>query len=89
VHIQTYKVTQGHVCHIWTLSIVFFYLKQFFLRLDSVYTFRRNLLSWAQSIELVSLSPEIGTNSIDWAQLNRSHLKVESEFSSRNVVCFK
>jgi hypothetical protein len=32
--------------------------------------------------------PEIGTNSIDWAQLSRFHLKMETECSLRDVVCF-
>jgi hypothetical protein len=31
------------------------------------------------------LGPEIGTSSIDWAQLNKFHLKTES--SLRNAVC--
>jgi hypothetical protein len=30
--------------------------------------------------------PEIGTSSIDWAQLSRFHLKTETESSLRNVV---
>jgi hypothetical protein len=33
--------------------------------------------------------PEIGTSSVDWAQLSRFHLKTETESSFRNVVCFK
>jgi hypothetical protein len=32
--------------------------------------------------------PEIGTSSIDWAQLSRCHLKTETESSLRNVVNF-
>jgi hypothetical protein len=30
--------------------------------------------------------PEIWTTSLDWAQLNRFHLKMETESSLRNVV---
>jgi hypothetical protein len=30
---------------------------------------------------------EIGTNSIDWAQLSRFYLKTETESSIRNAVC--
>jgi hypothetical protein len=30
--------------------------------------------------------PEMGTSSIDWAQLSRFHLKTETECSFRNVV---
>jgi hypothetical protein len=33
--------------------------------------------------------PEIGTSSIDWAQLSRFHLKTETESSLRNVVLVK
>jgi hypothetical protein len=33
--------------------------------------------------------PEIGTSSIDWAQLSRFYLKTETECSLRNVVCWK
>jgi hypothetical protein len=51
----------------WTLSTVLFYLKTpfcsylktMFRRLDSVTFFRWNLLSWAQSIELVPISGHI------------------------------
>jgi hypothetical protein len=32
--------------------------------------------------------PEIGTSSIEWAQLSRFNLKAETESSLRNVVCF-
>jgi hypothetical protein len=32
---------------------------------------------------------EIGTNSIDWAQLSRIHLKTKTESYLRKVVCFK
>jgi hypothetical protein len=34
-------------------------------------------------------NPEIRTSSIDWAQLNRFHLKTETESSLRNVVFWK
>jgi hypothetical protein len=33
--------------------------------------------------------PEIGTSSIDKAQLSRFHLKMETESSCRNAVCFQ
>jgi hypothetical protein len=33
--------------------------------------------------------PEIGTSSIDWAQLSRFYLKTETEYSLRNVVLWK
>jgi hypothetical protein len=36
-----------------------------------------------------ALSPEIGTSSIDWAQLSRFYLKTETESSLRNVVFCK
>jgi hypothetical protein len=36
-----------------------------------------------------SPGPEIGTSSIDWAQLSRFYLKTETEFSLRNVVFWK
>jgi hypothetical protein len=32
---------------------------------------------------------EIGTGSIDWAQLSTFHMKTETESALRNVVCFK
>jgi hypothetical protein len=35
------------------------------------------------------LSPEIGTSSIDWGQLTKFHLKMETESSLRNVVFLK
>jgi hypothetical protein len=41
-----------------------------------------NLLSWAQSIELVSVSE-------DRAQVSRFYLKTETESSFRNVVFWK
>jgi hypothetical protein len=31
---------------------------------------------------------EIGSSSIDWAQLNRFYLKTETESSLRDIVCF-
>jgi hypothetical protein len=31
---------------------------------------------------------ESGTMSIDWAQLSRFHLKMETEFSLKNVMCY-
>jgi hypothetical protein len=41
----------------WTSSIVLFIFQNTtFQRLDSVFVFRLNLLSWAQSIELVPIS---------------------------------
>jgi hypothetical protein len=43
-------------------------------RLDFVSVFRQNQLSWAQF-------PEIGTSSIDWAQLSEFYLKTEIESS--------
>jgi hypothetical protein len=50
-----------------------------FRRLVSVSILRLNLLSWHSC-------PELGTSSIDWAQLNRFYLKTEAESSLRNVV---
>jgi hypothetical protein len=52
------------------------------------------LLSWVQSIEQHQHKtgcwcPEIGTSSIDWAQLSRFHLKGETDSSFRKLVCFK
>jgi hypothetical protein len=45
------------ILYFWTLSIVLLYLKHTtFQRLDSVAVFRWNLLSRAQSIELVRIS---------------------------------
>jgi hypothetical protein len=32
------------------------------------------------------LSPEVGTSSINWAQLSRFYLKTETEMSLRNAV---
>jgi hypothetical protein len=34
----------------------------------------------------LSICPEIGTSSIDWAQLSKFYLKTETESSLRNVV---
>jgi hypothetical protein len=50
-----------------------------FLELGSVSVFRWYLLSRMQSPELVAVS-------VDRAQLNRFHLKTETESSLRNVV---
>jgi hypothetical protein len=36
-----------------------------------------------------SKSPEIGTSSMDWAQLSRFYLKTETESSLRNVMLWK
>jgi hypothetical protein len=38
---------------------------------------------WKVKIKYI---PEIGTSSIDWAQLSRFYLKTETESSLRNVV---
>jgi predicted membrane protein len=85
------------ILRFWTLSIVlsfskntvlFIFQNTTFRKLDSVSVFRLNLFSWAQSIELVP-GPEIGTSSIDWAQLCRFYLKTETEFSLRNVMFWK
>jgi hypothetical protein len=46
-------------------------------------------------VEPIQLGPigravaEIGTRSLDWAQLSRFHLKTEAESSLRNAMCFK
>jgi hypothetical protein len=37
----------------------------------------------------IIISPEIGTSSIDWAQMSRFYLKTERESSLRNVVFWK
>jgi hypothetical protein len=44
------------------------------------------IIMFLEIIHYPSISPEIGTNSIDWAQLSRFYLKTETESSLRNVV---
>jgi hypothetical protein len=39
-------------------------------------------------IKSTSFSHSLGTSSIDWTQLSRSHLKMETESGLRNVVGF-
>jgi hypothetical protein len=58
---------------------MFIFQSTTFRRLDSASVFRQNLLSWAQTIELV-------LNSGERAQLSRFYLKMETESSPRNVV---
>jgi hypothetical protein len=61
-----------------TLSIVLSLSKTTALYIFQNATFRR--------LDSVSLPLEIGSNSIDWAQLSRFYLKTKTESSLRNVV---
>jgi hypothetical protein len=64
----------------WSLSVVLCFL----LKTPSCLYFKRAY----QSLEPVTVFrwPEIGTSSIDWAQLNRFYLKIETKSSLRNVM---
>jgi hypothetical protein len=64
---------------VWTLSTVLFLLKN-----------PQRFGDWIMSPSSGGTysGPEIGTSSIDWAQLSRCHLKTETESSLRNVVGF-
>jgi hypothetical protein len=64
----------------WTSSIVLSLSKNIVLFISQNTTFRR--------LDSVS-GPEIGTSSIDWAQLSRFYLKTETGCSLRNVVFWK
>jgi hypothetical protein len=60
------------------LDIILFLSKNTVLFVFQNTTFRR--------LDFVSLSPEIGTSSMDWAQLSRFHLKTETVSILRNAV---
>jgi hypothetical protein len=55
---------------------VFYFKHTAFRRLDSVFVFRQNLLSWAQSIELVPI----------FGHLNQHHDRVQ-EPSTAQTIC--
>jgi hypothetical protein len=59
----------------WTLSIILFLSKT----LSCLYFKTQRFGDWI-------LSPEIGTSSINWAQMSEFYLKTETESSLRNVV---
>jgi hypothetical protein len=52
----------------------------------------RHVVGHAQASGLLfqrSARPDKVTNSVDWAQLSRFHLKTETETSFRRAVCLK
>jgi hypothetical protein len=63
----------------WKLSIVLSLSKSTVPFIFQTTIFRRLILSR-------SVSPEIGTSSIDWTQLSRFYLKTETELSITNFV---
>jgi hypothetical protein len=68
----------------WTLSIVLSLCKN-----TALFIFQ-NTMFWRLDSSLSSAKTysrlEIGTSSVDWAQMSRVYLKMETESSLRNIV---
>jgi hypothetical protein len=86
-----------HILCFWKLSIVlslskntvlFIFQNTTFRRLDSVSIFRQNLLSWAQSTELVPISEQTCSSSVlSMLRVGRCLAKAVVSFLSRSLSC--
>jgi hypothetical protein len=63
------------------------YIRRFFVRLPTKSDELSGMFWTKDNLRILKeKKPEIGTSTIDWAQMTRFHLKKETESSLRNIV---